>query len=90
MKIVINRCFGGFSVNDDIVKMLNLKNGYDLENDRTNAKLIELIESGVNVNSRFSNLAVVEIPEDATDYVIEEYDGCEHILYVLDGKIKRV
>lgn len=89
MKIIINECFGGFSVNDNIVKMLNLESGYDLKDDRTNAKLIELIESGVNVNSEYSDLVVVDIPDDATDYVIEEYDGWESILYVLDGKIKR-
>lgn len=89
MKIVINKCYGGFSVNENIVKMLNLVSRYDLEDDRTNVKLIELIESGVDVNTRYSNLTVVEIPDDATDYTIEEYDGCEYILYVLDGKIKR-
>ena len=89
MKIVINKCFGGFSVNDNIVKMLNLESRYELEDDRTNAKLIELIESGKNVNGEFSNLVVVEIPDDATDYMIDEYDGYENVLYVLDGKIKR-
>lgn len=88
MKIVINKCFGGFSVNDNIVKMLNLESRYDLN--RTNAKLIELIESGEDVNGDYSNLAVVEIPDDATDYIIDEYDGFEYVLYVLDGKIKRV
>ena len=90
MKIVINKCFGGFSVNDNIVKMLNLESRYDLEDDRTNVKLIELIESGEDVNGDYSNLAVVEIPDDATDYMINEYDGYENVLYVLDGKIKRV
>lgn len=90
MKIVINKCFGGFSVNDKIVKMLNLESRYDLEDDRTNAKLIELIESGEDVNGDYSNLAVVEIPDDATDYKINEYDGYESVYYVLDGKIKRV
>lgn len=90
MKIVINKCFGDFSVNDNIVKMLNLESRYELEDDRTNAKLIELIESGKNVDGEFSNLVVVEIPDDATDYMIDEYDGYENVLYVLDGKIKRV
>ena len=90
MKIVINKCFGGFSVNDNIVKMLNLESRYELEDDRTNTKLIEIIESGKNVIGEFSNLVVVEIPDDATDYIIDEYDGYENVLYVLDGKIKRV
>ena len=90
MKIVTNKCFGGFAVNDNIVKMLNLESRYDLEDDRTNVKLIELIESGVNVNDNYSDLVVVEIPDDATDYMINEYDGYETVYYVLDGKIKRV
>lgn len=91
MKIVVNKCFGGFSVNDNIVNMLNLESRYDflLRNDRTNVKLIELIESGEDVNGEFANLIVVEIPDDATDYIIDEYDGYENVLYVLDGKIKR-
>lgn len=89
MKIVINECFGGFSVNDNIVKILNLESRYDLEDDRTNAKLIELIEAGENVNDEYSDLVVVEIPDDATDYMINEYDGYETVYYVLDGKIKR-
>lgn len=89
MKLVINKCFGGFSVNDNIVKMLNLESRYDLEDDRTNVKLIELIESGEDVNSEYSDLEVVEIPDDATDYKINEYDGYESVYYVLDGKIKR-
>lgn len=90
MKLVINKCFGGFSVNDNIVKVLNLESRYDLEDDRTNAKLIELIESGEDVNSEYSDLVVVEIPDDATDYKINEYDGYETVYFVLDGKIKRV
>jgi hypothetical protein len=90
MKIVINKCFGGFSVNDNIVEMLNLESRYDLEDDRTNSKLIELIESGEDVNGEYSDLVVVEIPDDATDYMINEYDGYETVYYVLDGKIKRV
>ena len=89
MKIVVNKCFGGFDVNGDTMERLNLDNPYELEDDRTNAGLINLIESGVNVNTDFSNLEVVEIPDDATDYMINGYDGYESVLYVLNGKIKR-
>lgn len=91
MKIVINKCFGGFSVNDNIVSMLNLRSRYDLEDDRTNARLIKIMEDGYfNVNDENSDLEIVEIPDEATDYMITEYDGYENVLYVLDGKIKRV
>lgn len=91
MKIVINKCFGGFGVNDNVIEKLNIENAYyDLEDNRTHAGLIELIESGMDVNTKYSNLVVVEIPDDVTDYMINEYDGYENVLYVLDGKIKRV
>lgn len=86
MKIIINSCFGGFGVNANILKKydIQMSNKEDL---RTNKKLIELIESGVNCDTSYSHLIVEKIPDEATDYYIEEYDGVETVLYVLDGKI---
>ena len=90
MKIVVNKCFGSFKVNMETVKKLNLETPWDLECecDRTNSALIELMESGFDVNSDVSELVVVEIPDEATDYKIVETDGYEQLFYVLDGKIK--
>lgn len=93
MKLVINNCFGGFSIDRDICNKYNLDpegqhSDYDCyEFDRTNKKLIELIESGIDCNGDCAELVVVEIPDEATDYRIEEYDGAEEVLYVIDGKI---
>jgi len=86
MKLIINSCFGGFGVHPNILKKYDIqhRNKEDL---RTNEKLIELIESGVNCDTSYSRLVVKEIPDGVTDYYIEEYDGVETILYVLDGKI---
>ena len=56
MKMIINTCFGGFGVREDV-------DGYCAE------------------------LEVVEIPDGATDYYLNEYDGMESIIYVLDGKL---
>lgn len=89
MKIILNKCFGGFGVNDDILERLDLENYYDLEKDRTNEKLIRLIEAGVDVDTRFSHLVVFNIPDDATDYIINDYDGYETLIYVMNGKIER-
>ena len=92
MKLVINTCYGGFGIKPEIVKEYGfdkralLDYRYEKES-RTDKKLIELIESGIDCNSECSELAVVEIPDEATDYYIEEYDGAENVLYVLDGKI---
>lgn len=87
MKIVINAKFGGFSINNEIAK----KYGFDkYDESRTNPKLIELIESGVNCDGECALLVVEEIPDDATDYIIEDYDGVESIIYVINGKILRI
>ncbi len=49
---------------------------------RHDPKLIQVIEQlGEKANAKFSKLKIVEIP-DETDYVIEEYDGLEHIAEV--------
>lgn len=87
MKIVINACFGGWSINPEIAD----KYGFDMyDEDITNEKLIELIESGVNCSDECSNLKVVEIPDNATDWRVIEYDGAEYIIYVVDGKMHSI
>ena len=84
MKIVINTCFGGFSIKDEIVSQYGFSK---YSESRTNKKLIELIESGVDCNGCYANLAVVDIPDRATDYFINDCDGNERIIYVKDGKL---
>lgn len=85
MKIVINKCYGGFGISEAGLRLLNLKNYWDVE--RTDERLIELVESGVDVNGFCAELEVVEIPDEATDWELDEYDGLESITYVVDGKL---
>lgn len=86
MKIVINGCFGGFSLSDEAVEKYGLDDSRDI--DRTDARLIQAVEEmGDAANGRYAELGVAEIPDEATDYYIEEYDGAESLLYVLNGKI---
>ena len=85
MKIAINSCFGGFKLNDNIVREYGFKSNYNV--DRTDPKLIELIESGAHVSGRSSHVILESIPDEATDWTIIEYDGSEDVIYVLDGKI---
>jgi hypothetical protein len=94
MKVVINRCFGGFSVSKEIYEMMGLEwdgYGYAFDDDRTNEKLIECIEKiGTEKSSeeyRFASLEVVEIPDNATDWEISNYDGVEEVIAVIDGKL---
>lgn len=86
MKLVINTCFGGFSVSQEWANRLGVS-PYDEENLRDNAELISAIEAGENVNGACASLEVVELPENCTDYYINEYDGCEDVIYVVDGKL---
>lgn len=89
MKIVINVCYGGFSLSDEasdfFAKKLEWVNEFDL---RTNPLFIQKVEENSQwVSSDYSKLRVVEIPDEATDWDIDEYDGFERIIYVKDGRI---
>lgn len=86
MKLIINGCYGGFGIKDEVMERLGLTSR-DSEETRTNPDLIALIESGEDVNDRCANLVVVELPDDCTDYYIDEYDGLESVIYVVDGKL---
>ena len=86
MKFVINACYGGFGI-DSKWCAKNCEEGCR-EDCHECAKLIHAVEKKESVNDDFSKLTVVEIPDKATDYEILEYDGCESLLYVLDGKIR--
>lgn len=95
MKIAINKCYGGFSLSEFACEKLgcgpfDFSYCYD-KLSRTDEKLIDLIETyGPEKCNRtsFSNaITIVEIPDEATDWEIVEYDGFETVTYVVDGKI---
>ena len=90
MKVVINECFGGFSVSKEVYEIMGKEwNGYGFNDDRTDAKLIAAIEKiGCEKASGYcASLAIVDIPDNATDWTITEYDGYEEIVCVIDGKL---
>lgn len=88
MKIVINSCYGGFGLSKEAEKYMVGKwtNG---EDPRCDPELISLMEKKGSeaVSGYGAHLCIVEIPDEATDYLIDEYDGYESVIYVLDGKI---
>jgi len=53
---------------------------YDRTIDRTDPDLIRIVEEMGSdaASSRHADLIIIEIPDDI-EYVIEEYDGREHI-----------
>ena len=88
MKVVINDCFGGFSINHEIAKKYFDGEIYEIK--PTDPILISLIESGINCNGSCAELKVVEIPDNATDWRIIEHDGAEYIIYVVNGKMHSI
>ena len=87
MKFVLNKCFGGASLSDWAVKQLNLNSSYEADFD--SPEVIDLIEryGSKKVSGSCALLKVVEIPDTATDWECNDYDGLESITYVVNGKI---
>ena len=84
MKIVVNRCYGGFSLSKEAYEFLGVEwdgygYGYSDDEKRTDAKLIECVETlGKKSYGMCAKLVVIEIP-DGVDYEIDNYDGMESI-----------
>ena len=94
MKIVINGCFGGFSVSKaaavfmaergNKMAMAELARegawyGFGFQEHRSDPDLVAAVEElGKKASGSYAELKVVEIP-DGVEYQIEEYDGTEYI-----------
>lgn len=94
MKIVVNKCYGGFHLSNKAEDMLAKAVGVETQciwgrNYREHPALVSIVEKlGVEAyDDDVSELEIVEIPDDATDWELNEYDGYEEVIYVLDGKI---
>lgn len=83
-KIVINKCYGGFSLSDKAMEKYQELSGckpdiyyYDIA--RTDPYLVQTVEElGAEANTKVSKLKVVEVP-DEIDWELQEYDGIEWI-----------
>ena len=88
MKMVLNRCYGGFTISDACAEKIGLDKYDTSDAARTNPAVIKEVERDYKFASGFcSCLRTVTIPDEVTDYEVDEYDGYESITYVLDGKL---
>lgn len=101
MKVLINTGYGGFSPAGALKKWGERYGAKDrweeVEWDmgdkaianRTNPNAIRIVEElgSQAVSGPSSHIEIVEIPDAATDWQINDYDGSESIIYVVDGKI---
>lgn len=84
MKVVINTRFGSFGLSDRALDLYCVLKGYQrIDNchdiERDDPVLVQVVEElGFEASDLFSELKVVEIPDDV-DWIIQEYDGEEWI-----------
>ena len=85
MKVVINRCYGGFGISAKAEALYKERAGitdpdwYYWSIDRSDPILIQVIEElGEAAEGGFSELKIVDIP-DGVEWEIEEYDGMEWV-----------
>ena len=93
MKIVVNRCYGGFGLSAEACLRYKELGGeipeqggcvLDYTLDRTDPLLVQVVEEmGAAANSFYADLEVVEVPDDVTNWRIDEYDGNE---WVAEGR----
>lgn len=81
MKFAINTCYGGYGLAPEYSE-------YE-EMERNDARLIAKIEEvgAEEISDALANITLVFVPDEATDWEIDEYDGYETVRYVLNGKI---
>jgi hypothetical protein len=85
-KIVINTEYGGFGLSDQALDLYKILTGISSIEEinywkitRDNPVLVQIVEQlGENANSGYSNLKIVEIPDDV-EWQISEYDGVEWV-----------
>ena len=89
MKILLNKCYGGFGIKDEILSKIwsNVDDYISDDEMRVNADLIAMKESGKDVEGGYSKLVLVEVPDTATDWTIIDYDGMERLIAVENGKL---
>lgn len=93
MKILVNRSYGifGFSkeFRTEYADLLGPRKRHLDKSWRENEEVIAAVETfGIDKASDWgSKLQIVEIPNEVTDWEVLDYDGCEEVIYVLDGRI---
>ena len=98
MKIVVNTVCGGFELPAELEEPLSNK-GYDLyswfEKDR-NLRTEDILVKWVEEHSDFTRhakvnnyctLYTIDIPDEATDWMLNQIEGAEDVTYVVDGKL---
>ncbi len=87
MKVVLNKCFGGFSLSKEFCDAYPQFKCFCEAQD--NQELIKSIEDfGISkAQGDFAEFIIFELPDETTDYYINRYDGYDQLIYVVNGKL---
>ena len=85
MLYAVNRAYGGFSLSEELAKELGVNEYSSYEFVRTDPRTFASIRAG-----KEPDLAIIDIPDEATDWELNEYDGFETVTAVVDGKLYHV
>lgn len=81
MKIVVNRCYGGFGLSQEALDFLDTNSGhqYGWPHMRHSIELVECVEElGNKAGGEYSELKVIDIP-DGIEWEIWDHGGMESI-----------
>ena len=86
MEIVLNRTFGCYSLTT-MAKEEMKKLGIGAN--RTDPNFIQFVKDKGSdyCCDGYGKLEIFELPDGVTDYAVDDCDGFESIVYVLDGKL---
>jgi len=93
MKVVINRCFGGFGLSKEAQERYKIDEcdyRFEDEKPRHDPELVRAVEEmGDKANGAYSALMIIEWP-DKIPYQIDEYDGSESLSVDWPAYIKKL
>ena len=83
MKFALNRAWGSFKLSQEFCSLYPEFRPYsDIKRD--DPRLIEFLE---NHDGKMGDVVLVSLAGIPTDYMINDYDGKESLIYVVDGKL---
>lgn len=83
VKVVINKCYGGYSLSKEACNMLSALTGSPVDRfdhmPRHDLNLVLVVETlGEKASGDFAKLEIREI--EGRSYIIDEYDGMENVV----------
>lgn len=90
MRFLLNKKYGTFCISDFAKGKLCCDTNYPDDHDehlREDLMDLIVIYGSEKISGKNAKLKIVEVPDDITDWTTINYDGCETLIYVLNGEL---